>query len=107
MKIYNKLVRDRIPEIIEADGKTPKVRILSEAEYKTSLLEKLVEEAKEALATKGDQKELAKEIGDIQEVIDASVEAFKLDRSQIETLKQKRKTDRGGFEKKLFLESTK
>ena len=107
MKTYNKLVRDRIPEIIEADGETPKVRILGEAEYKTALLEKLVEEAREALATNGDPKELAKEIGDVLEVVDATVEAYGLDRSQIEEIKKKRRESRGGFEKRLFLESAK
>ena len=105
MKTYNKLVRDKIPDIIEADGETPKVRILNEAEYKTALLEKLVEEAREALAANRDPKELVKEIGDVLEVIDAIVEAFGLDPSQIENLKMKRKNDRGGFEKRLFLES--
>jgi predicted house-cleaning noncanonical NTP pyrophosphatase (MazG superfamily) len=105
MKTYNKLVRDRIPEIIEADGETPKVRILGEAEYKAALLEKLVEEAREALATSGDPKELSKEIGDVLEVIDAMIEAFGLDRSQIGELKRRRKELRGGFSKKIFLES--
>jgi len=40
MKIYNKLVRDRIPEIIEAEGKRVTVRVLDEAEYRKALLEK-------------------------------------------------------------------
>jgi len=105
MKVYNKLVRDRIPEIIEADGEKPNVRVLGEAEYKTALLEKLVEEAQETLAAKGDPKELVKEIGDVLEVVDAMIEAFGLDRAQVEELKGKRKSDRGGFEKRLFLES--
>jgi predicted house-cleaning noncanonical NTP pyrophosphatase (MazG superfamily) len=105
MKTYNKLVRDRIPEIIEADGKKPKVRVLSEVEYKTALLEKLVEESREVLATAGEKKELIKEIGDVLEVIDALVEAYDLDKSQIEELKAKRRRERGGFEKRLFLES--
>ena len=107
MKTYNKLVRDKIPEIIEADGEMPKVRILGEAEYKVALLEKLVEESREAMAAKGDPKELSKEIGDVLEVIDATIEAFGLDRSRIEESKQKRKESRGGFEKRLFLEFTK
>ena len=106
MKTYNKLVRDRIPEIIEADGEKPTVRVLGESEYKTALLEKLVEEAREAVATNGDPKELAKEIGDVLEVVDAMVGAFGLDLSQIEEVKKKRREARGGFEKRLFLEST-
>jgi len=107
MKVYNKLVRDRIPEIIEADGKTPKVRVLDGSEYKTALLEKLVEEAREALAASGDPKELAREIGDVLEVVDAMIEAFGLDRTRVEELRRGRKESRGGFEKRLFLESAK
>ena len=38
MKVYNKLVRDKIPEIIETDGKTCKTRILSDEEYIASLV---------------------------------------------------------------------
>lgn len=105
MKIYNKLVRDRIPEIIEAEGKKATVRVLDEAEYRKALLEKLVEEAREAVAANGDPKELAKEIGDVLEVVDALAVAFGLDRNQIEELKRDRRERRGGFAKKLFLES--
>lgn len=105
MKIYNKLVRDRIPEIIEAEGKKATVRVLEGGEYKQALLEKLVEEAREAVAANSDPKELSKEIGDVLEVIDAVVAEFGLDRGQVEELRRKRREDRGGFEKKLLLES--
>ncbi|MBI5421870.1 nucleoside triphosphate pyrophosphohydrolase [Candidatus Peregrinibacteria bacterium] len=105
MKIYNKLVRDRIPEIIEAEGKKATVRVLDEVEYRKALLEKLVEEAQEAHVTRGDSNELAKEIGDVLEVVDALVSAFGLDRNGIEELKKNRREKRGGFKKKLFLES--
>ena len=47
MKVYNKLVRDKIPEIIEADGKTCKTRILSNEEYIAALEVKLNEEVAE------------------------------------------------------------
>jgi predicted house-cleaning noncanonical NTP pyrophosphatase (MazG superfamily) len=106
MKVYNKLVRDNIPEIILADGKNPKIRILAEAEYQKELLKKLVEEAKETEAAGSDKEELIKEIGDIEEVIEAIIKSFALDKKEIENLKAKRKTDRGGFDKKIFLEYT-
>lgn len=37
MKVYNKLVRDKIPELIESDGKTCKTRVLSNEEYIAAL----------------------------------------------------------------------
>lgn len=104
MKIYNKLIRDRIPEIIEKDGKQAKTRFLNDEDYKQELLKKLVEETKEAVEAE-DKKELTKEIGDVIEVIDYLIETFQLDRGEIEKIKQERKESRGGFDKKLFLES--
>jgi predicted house-cleaning noncanonical NTP pyrophosphatase (MazG superfamily) len=78
---------------------------LDEADYKVALLEKLVEEAREVLGTVGEKKELVREIGDVLEVVDALVEAYGLERSQIEELKVRRAKERGAFKKRLFLES--
>jgi predicted house-cleaning noncanonical NTP pyrophosphatase (MazG superfamily) len=106
MKIYNKLVRDRIPEIMRANGAKPKARILAnDDEYRSALLEKLVEEAKETLGAKGGLAELVKEIGDVTEVISAIVEAYKLDWNVIEDVRGERLKSRGGFEMRIFLES--
>ena len=52
MKVYNKLVRDKIPEIIEADGKTCKTKILFDEEYIAALETKLNEEVAEYQADK-------------------------------------------------------
>ena len=106
MKTYNKLVRDRIPEIIRADGVEPKIRVLDEAEYKSALLDKLVEEAREGVLANGHDKELVKELADLQEVVDSVIRAFGLSREEIETVKGERRNARGGFEQRLFLEST-
>ena len=70
-KIYNKLVRDRIPEIIAADGRQFATEIMNEDEYRRALLAKLVEEAQEVASAEVD--EIAKEIADLCEVIDALV----------------------------------
>ena len=106
-KVYNKLIRDRIPEIIEKDGVGYKTRVLKQKEYKQELLKKIVEESQEVLETKGDKKELIKEIGDVQEIIAYLIKVFNLDRKEINKVRRKRKKSRGGFDKKLFLEYTK
>lgn len=105
MKIYKKLVRDNIPEIIQKENKIPKTRILSDDEYKYELLKKLVEESNEVLEAKEDKKDLIKELGDLLEVIDSTIKAFNLNKEEILILKDKRRRERGGFDKQIFLES--
>jgi len=104
MSKYKKLVRDLIPDIIKAAGSKPITRKLSQSEYKKELLIKLVEEAKEVAATKNTA-ELIEEIADIQEVLLAIQEAFVVSTSEINICKKKKRAARGGFNKKLFLES--
>jgi predicted house-cleaning noncanonical NTP pyrophosphatase (MazG superfamily) len=106
MKVYNKLVRDNIPEIILADGENPKVRVLAKAEYQKELLKKIIEEVKEVEEAKDNKKELVKEIGDVEEVLEAIISFYGLDKSEIEKVKAERKVSRGGFDKKIFLEYT-
>ncbi len=105
MQIFNKLVRDRIPEIIRKDNKEPKIRILDNGEYKLELLKKLVEESREVLEAKDDTKDVMKEIGDLLEVIDATIIAFGLNYQDVIALKDVRREERGGFVKQIFLES--
>lgn len=105
MEIYNKLVRDNIPEIIKKDNKIPKTRILSNDEYKDELLKKLIEESNEVLQAKDNEKDLIKELGDLLEVVDSAIKAFNFDKEEILTLKDKRRQERGGFDKQIFLES--
>ena len=100
-KTYNKLVRDRIPEIIAAEGRQCSTEIMSDDEYRRALLAKLVEEAQEVAAA--DRHELVKEIADLYEVIDALLIAFDLDRETVLATQQKHRDERGGFEKRIKL----
>lgn len=104
-RIYNKLVRDNVPEIIRQDKAKPKTRILEQEEYLKALFKKLAEEAKEAAEAGADKQALMKEIGDVYEVIDAIIDDCGLDKAEIMKLKSERKVERGGFSKKIFLES--
>jgi predicted house-cleaning noncanonical NTP pyrophosphatase (MazG superfamily) len=100
---YRKLVRDRIPEVIRTDGHIPIVRTLSDGEYCEALRVKLGEEAKEVLEA-GSPDELEKEVGDVEEVLDALIAAYGLDRERVARKRSERKEKRGGFTKRLFLE---
>lgn len=68
-RVYNKLVRDKIPNIIKEKRETPVVRILDEIEYKKELEKKLYEEYKEVIESSGDDR--VEELADMLEVIRA------------------------------------
>ena len=104
-KIYNKLVRDKIPEIIENDGETPIVRVLNDNEYKKELEKKLKEEYEEVLLAK-DKKERLEELADMLEVIRTLALLEDEDIQSVINIMDKKREKRGGFTKKLFLEKT-
>lgn len=96
--IYNKLVRDRIPEIIEAQGETPNIRVLEQEEYLHHLEAKLDEEVAEYHRDKN-----AEELADILEVVFALAEANGVSRQELMKVYQKKHDARGGFAKRIFL----
>ena len=96
--IYNKLVRDRIPEMIEANAETPHIRILEQEEYLQHLEAKLDEEVGEYHRDKN-----AEELADILEVVFALGEANGVTRQELMEVYQKKHDARGGFAKRIFL----
>lgn len=98
-KVYNKLVRDKIPEIIKADGKKLTSRILNDEEHLKELVKKLgeeYEEFKEALNLE--------ELADLHEIILALADVIK-SRKELEKTRAKKSAERGAFKDKIFLES--
>ena len=104
--IYNKLIRDRIPEIISVQGKRYSVRVLAEEAYLEALAAKLVEEAQEVqvASNQGQRKDILKELADLSEVMDALRKALEIADDEIQELQSKRKAERGGFDHRLWLE---
>lgn len=107
MEQHKKLVRDRIPEIIRENGETPHTRTLGDDEYKAELKKKVWEEAGEVMsAIESDAPDdIIKEIGDVQEVLDAIIDAFDLGTEEVARTRAERLRKRGGFEKRIFLDS--
>lgn len=101
MTEFGKLVRDRIPEIIEADGRTPVVEVLSVEQVRPALLAKLAEESAEAAAAS--QAELPEELADVVEVVRALAGGLGLSLEEITQLADEKREQRGGFERGLFL----
>jgi predicted house-cleaning noncanonical NTP pyrophosphatase (MazG superfamily) len=99
--IYKKLVRDRIPEIIKADGAECVTHIAKPDEYKRLLEAKLQEEVTEFLHNK-----CAEEIADILEVIEAIARLEGISVDEIKKAKTDKRTNRGSFNKRIVLETT-
>jgi predicted house-cleaning noncanonical NTP pyrophosphatase (MazG superfamily) len=100
MGSYNKLVRDKIPEILDKKGISYEKRIAFPEEYKVELIKKLVEEVQE-FSQAGDPEELA----DVVEVIEALKQLFEY--SDTETIRQKKRKERGGFDERIILKGQK
>lgn len=99
MITYNKLVRDKIPQIIALDGKEAVTRILDDDEYLKELIKKLGEEYEEFK-----QDISLTELADIQEVILALADMI-ASRQELEETRKLKVEIRGAFKDKIFLES--
>lgn len=100
MAAYNKLVRDKIPEILDAKGISYERRTASPEEYRTALIAKLLEEAEE-FAEAGAKEELA----DVLEVI-VSLTSL-VEYADVERIRKEKYDERGGFNGKILLKGEK
>ncbi len=98
---HRKLVRDRIPEIIEFKGDLYKTRVLKMREYRKLLRKKLVEEAKELENVR--KADLIKELADVLQVLKSIAELERIPFKKIEDKRKQRERERGGFRKRIFL----
>lgn len=96
--VYNKLVRDRIPEIIEAQGDRAVARILEKWEYTQCLEAKLDEEVAEYHRDKN-----VEELADIMEVLLALAELHGASEEELKAVCDRKRQARGGFSKRIFL----
>lgn len=99
--IYNKAIRDNIPEIIKESGNTCNVKKLSDSEFLVELEKKLGEETKEYFQSKS-----VEELADILEVIHRISKLKGTSTEKLEEIRKEKAQKRGGFEKNLFLVDT-
>ena len=101
MKVYDKLIRDRIPEIIEASGSKCEVEVVSDKVALEYLYKKLGEEVEELLIDKN-----LDEIADVMEVLFAIGKKYGSIEDDVLGRRSEKKDSRGGFEDNLILKKT-
>jgi predicted house-cleaning noncanonical NTP pyrophosphatase (MazG superfamily) len=97
----DKLLRDRIPDLIRQAGGTCEVEMLSPEDYRQALRRKLVEEAQEAAAAP--PADLVAELADLAEVLDALLVAAGIAPATLRAVQEQRRLERGGFTRRLRL----
>ena len=95
---YNKLVRDKIPQLIEESGRSYTSRTLDEKEYFDALIDKVIEEIEEYRISG-----LEEEIADVYEALDCLIELKGYEPMHIDYLQLIRKEARGSFKEKILL----
>ena len=97
--VYNKLVRDKIPEAIEkTEGRTANYKILNDKEYLQELDRKLFEEAHEFV-----EEHSVEELADLMEVISAIMNARGLSLEEVEVARKAKSNKKGKFDDKIYL----
>lgn len=102
MREYNKLVRDKIPEIIERKGQRYTTKKLDTSSFIQELKAKFKEEITEYLATENDN-DAIEELADILEIIHSLSRVHGGNFNDIEAARQKKFIERGGFTEKIYL----
>ena len=104
-RVMNKLVRDRIPEIIENNNEIAETRILSDEEYLEELKKKLLEECNEVISSKT-KEEVLEELADLLEVMKALAKTNNYTLEDIEKNAKQKALKRGAFNQKIYLIKT-
>jgi len=102
MPIYNKLVRDKILDLIESKGEVAKHRQLEKEDYYEELKRKLQEEVNEYITARNTD-EAIEELADILEVIHALVSVHGQTVLSLNETRERKRAERGGFENRIFL----
>ena len=103
MQVYNKLIRDRIPEIIHEAGQIPVIKQLDQTEHVEQARLKLYEEIKEYEETHSDEESL-EELADILELVYTLGKMHGASYEELNRIREAKREKRGGFDKGLFLE---
>jgi len=97
---YNKLVRDKIVDIINKEGKKATYSVLNDEEYLNELNKKLMEESHEFI-----EENSIEELADVMEVIESIMSVKNISWDEVREIQNSKRNKRGGFEDKIYLET--
>lgn len=97
---YNKLVRDKIVDIINKEGKQATYSVLNDEEYLNELNKKLIEESHEFI-----EENSIEELADVMEVIESIMSVKNISWDEVREIQNSKRNKRGGFEDKIYLET--
>lgn len=97
-RAYNKLVRDKMPQLIKESGRESTSRILNEKEYFDALLDKVIEEIEEYRVSREEE-----ELADVYEVLDCLVQLKEYEPMHLDYLQLIRREARGSYKDRILL----
>lgn len=98
----NKLVRDKIPDLIRAEGDIPEIEVLGKEDFAEKLAEKLLEECQEVNQAR-EKVEKTEELADLLEVMTAIANLNKISMLEINRVRLKKREARGAFKERILL----
>ena len=104
-RVFKKLVRDNIPNIIENNNEVAITKILSDTEFRLELYKKLKEECNEVIESK-ETSETLEELADVFEVLKSIAQLENKNIEDVMNVANQKRIKKGGFEKRIFLERT-
>lgn len=104
-RVFKKLVRDKVPDIIRKKGEIPVTCILSNEDFKRELYKKLKEEVREVIKAENEAETL-EELADVFEVVSAIAELNNRSMSDVVMIADAKRKMRGGFDNRIYLEET-
>jgi predicted house-cleaning noncanonical NTP pyrophosphatase (MazG superfamily) len=99
---YNKLCRDRVPDIIKSKGFEYEVRVVEHDEYKREIIRKIFEEAS-GVSNHTSRESLLKELADLLITINAVKQEFEISEAEVTEAMTKSLVEKGGYEKRQYL----
>ncbi len=101
---YNKIVRDKVPSVIAANGGKPTSRVLAQDEFARLLRDKLVEEAREVVGAQS-YEALVSQLADVAEVVATLQKLHDISDDDMAGVRAAKLAERGGFDGRVYLES--